>query len=246
MELLPYKFVEYKGIKLKEFDLDAAVLRKPAILLIDELAHTNAPGMRHPKRYQDVMEVLESGIDVYTTLNVQHLESINDVVERITGIKVRETLPDSVLEDADEVELVDISPEELLERLEEGKVYSSAMAERATRNFFGKGNLLALRELALRRTAERVDAQMLTFRRDNAVRSTWAATERILVCVGPSPLSARLVRSAKRLASGLRAPWTAAFVDTGGAQPFSARPRAGRSSPATTRGPACAAARGLT
>lgn len=216
MEILPYKVVDYKNVRLKEFDLDAAIARRPALLLIDELAHTNAPGSRHPKRWQDVAEVLDAGIDVYTTLNVQHLESVNDIVERVTGVKVRETLPDSVFEEADEVELVDISPEELLERLSEGKVYTSDTAERATRNFFGKGNLLALRELALRRTAERVDAQMLTFRRAHSVRSTWAATERILVCVGPSPLSARLVRSGKRLASGLRAPWTAAFVDTGG------------------------------
>src|SRR5205807_1213444 len=161
MELLPYQFVEYKNVRLKEFDLDAALKRKPAILLVDELAHTNAPGMRHPKRWQDVMEVLDAGIDVYTTLNVQHLESLNDVIERITGIKVRETLPDSVLEEADEVELVDVSPEELLERLGEGKIYMPEQAERVTRNFFSKGNLLALRELALRRTAERVDAQML-------------------------------------------------------------------------------------
>lgn len=214
MEILPYKIVEYKNVKLKEFDLDGALKRKPALLLIDELAHTNAPGMRHPKRWQDVAEVLDAGIDVYTTLNVQHLESVNDIVERITGVKVRETLPDSVLEEADEVELVDTSPEELLERLGEGKVYAGEMAERVTRNLFSKGNLLALRELALRRTAERVDAQMQVFRRENAVRSTWAASERILVCVSPSPLSARLVRSTKRLASGLRAPWTAAYIET--------------------------------
>ena len=214
MEILPYKTVDYKNVRLKEFDLDTAIKRRPALLLIDELAHTNAPGMRHPKRWQDVSEVLDAGIDVYTTLNVQHLESVNDIVERITGVKVRETLPDSVLEEADEVELVDISPEELLERLGEGKVYAGEMAEQATRNFFSKGNLLALRELALRRTAERVDAQMQDFRRENAVRATWAASERILVCVSPSPLSARLIRSAKRLAVGLRAPWVAAYIET--------------------------------
>jgi len=214
MEILPYRVVEYKNVQLREFDLDAAIKRRPALLLIDELAHTNAPGMRHPKRWQDVVEVLEVGIDVFTTLNVQHLESVNDVVERITGVKVRETLPDSILEDADEVELVDVSPEELLERLSEGKVYAGDMAERATRNFFSKGNLLALRELALRRTAERVDAQMSDFRRENAVRATWAASERILVCVSPSPLSARLIRSGKRLATGLKAPWIAAYIET--------------------------------
>lgn len=214
MEIVPYQVVEYRNVRLREFDLDAALKRRPALLLIDELAHTNAPGMRHPKRWQDVKEVLDAGIDVYTTLNVQHLESVNDIVERITGIKVRETLPDSVLEEADEVELVDISPEELLERLGEGKVYTADMAERATANFFSKGNLLALRELALRRTAERVDAQMRDFRREHAVRSTWAVSERILVCVGPSPLSARLIRSTKRLAAGLNAPWIAAHIET--------------------------------
>src|SRR5260221_5448902 len=136
MELLPYKFVDYKNVRLKEFDLDAAIQRRPAILLIDELAHTNAPGMRHPKRWQDLIEVLDAGIDVYTTLNVQHLESVNDIVERIIGVKVRETLPDSVLEQADDVELIDIAPDELLERIEEGKVYAPEMAERASRNFF--------------------------------------------------------------------------------------------------------------
>ena len=214
MELLPYKYVDYKNVRLKEFDLDAALKRHPAILLVDELAHTNAPGMRHPKRYQDVTELLDAGIDVYTTVNVQHLESLNDIVERITGVKVRETLPDSVLEQADEVELVDISPAELLERIQEGKVYTSDMAERATRHFFSKGNLMALRELALRRTAERVDAQMEDFRRENRVRESWPTSERLLVCISPSPLSARLVRSAKRLAMGLKAEWIAAYVET--------------------------------
>ena len=161
MEILPYKIVEYRGAKLKEFDLDAALARRPAVVLVDELAHTNAPGMRHPKRWQDVAELLEAGINVYTTLNVQHLESVNDVVERITGVRVRETLPDAVLEQADEVELVDIAPEELLERFREGRVYQPEVAERASKHFFTKGNLIALRELALRTTAQRVDAQML-------------------------------------------------------------------------------------
>jgi two-component system sensor histidine kinase KdpD len=214
MELLPYQFVDYKNIQLREFDLDAALKRKPALLLVDELAHTNAPGMRHDKRYQDVIEVLEAGIDVYTTLNVQHLESLNDIVEKITGVRVREKLPDSVLESADEVELVDISPEELIERLDEGKVYTGQMADRAKQNFFSKGNLLALRELALRRTAERVDEQMRDYRQQNAVRGPSAASDRILVCVSPSPLSGRLIRSAKRLAMALRAPWVAAYVET--------------------------------
>ena len=171
MELLPYKIVEYRNAKLKEFDLDAALARKPALICVDELAHTNAPGMRHPKRWQDVVELLDAGINVYTTLNVQHLESVNDIVERITGVKVRETLPDSVLEQADEVELVDIAPEELLERFREGKVYRPEQAERAAKHFFTKGNLIALRELALRTTAQRVDAQMQEVRREAGVRT---------------------------------------------------------------------------
>lgn len=213
MEILPYRVVEYRGVKLREFDLDAALARKPALLLVDELAHTNAPSSRHPKRWQDVLELLEAGIDVYTTLNVQHLESVNDIVHRITGVTVRETLPDSVFEQADQVELVDTAPEELLERLSEGKVYAGEMAERAVRNFFSKGNLLALRELALRRTAQRVDAQMDDFRRENRVRGVWPAGERLLVCVSPSPLSARLARSTKQLADGLKAQWTAVYVE---------------------------------
>src|SRR4051812_10390912 len=195
MEILPYKVVEYRNAKLKEFDLDTALARKPAVLCVDELAHTNAPGMRHLKRWQDVAELLDGGINVYTTLNVQHLESVNDIVERISGVKVRETLPDSVLEQADEVELVDIAPEELLERFREGKVYRPEQVEQAAKHFFTKGNLIALRELALRTTAQRVDAQMQEARREAGVRASWAATERVLVCVSPSPMSRRLVRS---------------------------------------------------
>jgi two-component system sensor histidine kinase KdpD len=214
LDLLPYRVVEYRGAKLNEFDLDAALARKPAVCCVDELAHANAPGMRHEKRWQDVRELLDACIDVYATLNVQHLESVNDVVARVTGVRVRETLPDAVLEQADKVELIDISPEELLERFHEGKVYRPEQAERAAKHFFNRGNLLALRELALRTTAQRVDAQMRDFRRDQGVRATWAVTERVLVCVGPSPLSPRLVRSAKRLADGLRAPWVAAYVET--------------------------------
>ncbi|MGA2500183.1 MAG: sensor histidine kinase KdpD, partial [Tepidisphaeraceae bacterium] len=214
MDLLPYRCVEYKGITLKELDLDAALKRKPALVLVDELAHTNAPGLRHAKRWQDVMELLDAGIDVYTTLNVQHLESLNDIVQRITGVAVRETLPDAVLEQADEVELIDTSPEELLERLAEGKIYRADIAQMATKHFFNKGNLIALREMALRRTADRVDDQMQDFRTGEGVRETWAASERLLVCVGPSPLSARLVRATKRLAVGLKARWIAAHVET--------------------------------
>lgn len=225
MEILPYTIVEYRNAKLKEFDLDAALARKPAVICVDELAHTNAPSMRHPKRWQDVFELLDAGINVYTTLNVQHLESVNDIVERITGVKVRETLPDSVLEQADEVELVDIAPEELLERFSEGKVYRPEQAERAARHFFTKGNLIALRELALRTTAQRVDAQMQEARREAGARAAWEATERVLVCVSPSPMSRRLVRSARRLASSLRAEWIAVHVETARSSRMSAEDR---------------------
>lgn len=212
MEILPHKSIEYRNTIFKEFDLDAALAKKPAVVCVDELAHTNAPGMRHPKRWQDVVELLEAGINVYTTLNVQHLESVNDIVERVTGVRVRETLPDSVLEMADEVELVDIAPEELLERFREGKIYRPDQAERAAKHFFTKGNLIALRELALRTTAQRVDEQMQEARRQAGVRTAWAASERVLVCVGPSPMSPRLVRASRRLAASLRADWIAAYV----------------------------------
>lgn len=208
------KLVDYRGRTLKEFDLEAALQRRPHLICVDELAHTNAPGLRHEKRWQDVFELLEAGIDVFTTLNVQHLESVKDIVESITGVEVRETLPDEVLDRADEIELIDTTPDELTKRLVEGKVYRPDIAERAIRQFFNKGNLTALRELALRRTAERVDAQMLEHRQRARVRQTWAASERIIVCVGPSPLSARLVRSARRLAVSLRAQWSAVFVET--------------------------------
>ncbi|QOV89993.1 sensor histidine kinase [Humisphaera borealis] len=214
MEILPYKLVEYRNATLKEFDVDAALARKPSLVLVDELAHSNAPGMRHAKRWQDISDLLDAGINVYSTLNVQHIESVNDIVERITGVRVRETLPDAVLEQADEVELVDIAPEELLERFREGRIYRPEQAERAAKHFFTKGNLIALREMALRTTAQRVDAQMLEARREAGVRTTWPASERVLVCIGPSPMSVRLIRSAKRLAAGLKAGWVAAYVET--------------------------------
>lgn len=214
LPVLARRAVDYKGRILDEFDLDAARMRKPEILLVDELAHTNAPGSRHPKRWQDVMELLDAGIDVYTTLNVQHVESLNDVVAQITHIKVQETVPDSVLERADEIEVIDIAPEALLARLEAGKVYLPAQAERAAQNFFQRKNLLALRELALRRTAQHVDRDVLAYRTEHGVEEAWPAGERILVCVGPSPGSDRLVRAAYRLASGLRAPWVAAYVES--------------------------------
>jgi two-component system, OmpR family, sensor histidine kinase KdpD len=217
MEILPYKMVEYKNTQFKEFDLDGALSRKPSLVCVDELAHTNIPGTpapRHAKRFQDVLELIDAGINVYTTLNVQHLESVNDIVERTSGIKVRETLPDWVLEQADEVQLIDISPDKLIERIAEGKIYKQHQADHITKQFFNRGNISALRELALRRTADRVDAQMEDFRREAGVKTLWPTAERILVCVGPSPFSARLVRSARRMAAALKTQWIAASVDT--------------------------------
>jgi len=214
LEQLPPRPVDYMGRQLKEFDLDGALARKPALILVDELAHSNAAGSRHPKRWQDVEELLDAGIDVWTTVNVQHLESLNDIVGGITGIQVRETLPDRVFEQADEVALVDLPPDELLQRMKEGKVYLAHQAERAIRNFFRKGNLIALRELSLRRTADRVDAQMREYRTDAAIREVWQAKERLLVCVGPGAGGDRLVRAAARLAASLHADWIAAYVET--------------------------------
>ncbi len=214
LEVLPPRIVPYQGKELREFDLDAALARKPALILVDELAHSNVAGSRHPKRWQDVEELLAAGIDVWTTVNVQHLESLNDVVGGITGIQVRETLPDRIFEHADEVALVDLPPDELLQRMKEGKVYLAQQAERAIRNFFRKGNLSALRELALRRTADRVDAQMREYRTDKAISEVWEAKERLLVCLGPGAGGDRLVRAAARLAGNLHADWIAVYVET--------------------------------
>lgn len=214
LELLGPSVVSHRGVELREFDFEGALAQRPRLLLVDELAHSNAPGMTHAKRWQDVEQLLAAGIDVYTTLNVQHLESLNDVVAQITGVKVRETVPDWIFDNADDVELVDLAPDDLLERLREGKVYVPREAERAMDNFFSKGNLIALRELALRRTAERVGAQMDVYRQENRVEGTWPARERLLVCVGPSPFAARLARATQRMAANLRAPWVAVHVET--------------------------------
>jgi two-component system sensor histidine kinase KdpD len=224
-ERLPPREVEHRGIRLLEFDIDAALARRPGLLLLDELAHTNAPGSRHPKRWQDARELLEAGIDVWTTLNVQHLESVNDLVERVTGVVVRETLPDHLLDDADEVEFVDLPPEDLLRRLAEGKVYLPDQAARAVKRFFRKGNLTALRELALRRTAEHVDADVQDYRLDHAIEATWPVAERVLVSIRPNPESGRLVRAARRLAARLRAEWIAVWVESPGQPPLSAAER---------------------
>ncbi len=216
LEILPPRRVEYRGSTLHEFDLDGALARRPTLLLVDELAHTNAPGARHPKRWQDVLELLGAGIHVYTTLNIQHLESLTDVVAKITGIVVRETVPDSVLDEADEVSLVDLPPDELLERLKEGKVYVPENAKEAIHNFFRKGNLIALRELALRRTADRVDVSMRGYMREHAIGTTWPVAERLLVSISPSPFSPQVVRAAKRMATALRAEWIVTYVETPG------------------------------
>ncbi len=217
LEVLPRRRVTYRGAVLEEFDLDRALARHPAILLLDELAHTNVPGSRHAKRWQDALELLDAGITVHTTLNVQHIESLNDVVAQITTVRVRETVPDSVLERAEEIELVDLPPDDLLVRLREGKVYIPEQARRAIDHFFRRGNLLALRELTLRRAAERLDEDVRAYRRAHEIEATWPAAERILVCVGASPSSARIIRAARRIAAGLRAPWVAAYVEAGDA-----------------------------
>ncbi len=207
---------EYRGIMLEEFDLDAALARRPGLILVDELAHTNVPGSRHPKRWQDVEELLAAGISVYSTLNVQHIESLNDVVAQITGITVRETLPDSVFDGADEIELADLAADDLLARLRQGKVYMPDQAAAAIERFFRKGNLIALRELTLRRAAERVDAQMRGYMREAGIHATWPAGDRILVCIGPNPQGARLVRAGKRMAAGLKCEWRVVNVERPG------------------------------
>lgn len=214
LEILSRKDVFYKGVILKEFDLDGALARKPRLILVDELAHTNAPGLRHAKRWQDIEELLEVGIDVYTTINVQHWETLNDVVAQITGVTVRETVPDTFLKKAHELELVDLAPEDLLRRLKEGKVYKDELAGRAAENFFQTGNLIALRELALRHAAERVDAQMQAFKVRHAIDEVWPVGEKILVGVSSSPLSPRLIRAAGRMATRLHASWIALHVET--------------------------------
>ncbi|MGH6881332.1 DUF4118 domain-containing protein [Hypericibacter sp.] len=213
LEVPPRRSVSYKGKTLQEMDVDGLLKRRPKLALVDELAHTNAPGSRHLKRFQDVEDLLAAGIDVYATINIQHIESLNDVVARITRIRVRETVPDSVIDRADEIEIIDITPEELIKRLKEGKVYVREAAERAVRHFFQPGNLTALRELALRRTAERVDDQMLDYMRAHAIQGPWAAGDRVLVCVNERPNAEGAVRYGKRLADRLRAPWQAVYIE---------------------------------
>ena len=214
LEILPLREVEYRGRKLHEFDLDGALARRPGLLLVDELAHSNVALSRHPKRWQDIEELIAAGLDVWTTVNVQHLESLNDIVGGITGVKVGETLPDRLLDEADEIVLVDLPPDELLKRLREGKVYLPQQAARAIHHFFRKGNLIALRELALRRTAERVDDEMKVYRSSQSIRPVWKASEALLAAVGPAPDSEAVVRAAARLAAQLDARWHAVYVET--------------------------------
>lgn len=213
-ERLPLRVLAYRGQALEEFDIDAALARAPALILMDELAHSNVAGSRHPKRWHDVHELIGAGIDVYTTVNVQHLETLNDVVSGITGIRVWETVPDHVFDEADEIVLVDLPPDELLQRLRQGKVYLPQQAERAVRNFFRKGNLIALRELALRRTADRVDEQMLAYRREISAGTVWHTGEALLVCIGSGVGAERLVRTGARMAGRIESPWHAIHVET--------------------------------
>ena len=214
LEVIPPIKVDYRNIQLPEMDIDKILARKPQLVLVDELAHTNAPGSRHAKRYQDVEELLAVGINVYTTLNIQHLESLNDVVAQITGTKVRETIPDRVIDEVTDIELIDLPTDELLNRLKEGKVYIPEQAERAIEKFFRQGNLTALRELTMRRAAERVDDLMLDYMGKRAIPGPWPAGERLLVCVSPGAISERLIRSARRLADELKAEWYAIYVET--------------------------------
>lgn len=214
LEKLPLQTIDYRGKNYVEFDIDKALARSPALILVDEMAHTNIPGARHTKRWQDIKELLDRGIDVYTTLNVQHVESLNDVLLQITGVKVHETIPDSILDLADTIELIDLPPDDLLKRLQEGKVYLSQQAELARENFFRPGNLTALRELALRYTAEQVNTQVLLHRQGQAAEQIWPTSERLLVCVGPGEGSAKLIRSARRMAANLHVDWITVFVDS--------------------------------
>jgi two-component system sensor histidine kinase KdpD len=213
LEVVPRRRVTYQGHTLSEMDIDAILARRPALVLVDELAHTNAPGSRHPKRYLDVEELLAAGIDVYTTVNIQHLESLNDIVAQITRVRVRETVPDRIV-DAAEVEVIDLTPDDLMQRLREGKIYIADQAERALKHYFSPGNLTALRELALRRAAERVDEQMVSYMQEHAIAGPWPAGERLLVCISEQPGATQLVRYGKRVADRLRGPWTALYVET--------------------------------
>ena len=226
LEVVPRRTQDYKGISLAEFDLDAVLKRRPAAVLVDELAHTNAPWCRHPKRYQDVEELLVAGIDVYTTVNVQHFESQNDVVARITGVRTQETVPDDVLDRADEVQVIDIPLEELFERLREGKVYIPEQARQAMAGFFQRGNLVALREITLSVAARKVDSELVNYMKAKAIPGTWPAARKLMVCIGPTPYASQLVRKAYALAQGTSAEWFAVNVSTPSTRELSVQQKA--------------------
>ena len=221
LEVLPRRVGEYQGIKLEEMDLDAVLARKPAAVLVDELAHSNAPWGRHPKRWLDVEEILAAGIDVYTTVNIQHFESQNDIVAKITGIRMHETVPDDVLERADEVQVVDIPLEELLDRLREGKVYIPEQAQRAMQSFFQRGHLVALREITLSAVARKMSAELVDYMKSKAIQASWPSSGKLLVCIGPSPYASQLVRKAYRLASNTHAEWYVVNVESPSLRPLS-------------------------
>ena len=214
LEIIPRRQIEYRGVTLPEMDLDAVLARHPQIAVVDEYAHTNAPGSRHTKRYQDVEELLDAGIDVYTTLNIQHVESLRNIVAQVTDIWMRETIPDSAVDAASEIELVDLPPEELIKRLLEGKVYTSDQLPAAITQFFRKGNLTALRELAMRTAAQRVEKQMQAYMEEQSIPGPWPTGERLLVWISPDSAGANIVRSARRLAAQLNAEWFAVHVET--------------------------------
>jgi two-component system, OmpR family, sensor histidine kinase KdpD len=220
LEVLPRQKIDYRGVTLEEMDTDAIIARHPEIALIDELAHTNVAGSKHTKRYQDVFDLLDAGIDVITTLNVQHLESLNDLVESITGVRVRETLPDRILDEADEVELIDIAPSALRQRMKHGNIYPAERIEPALNNFFREGNLTALRELALRRTAEKTESQLQKYMTDHEINTQWSTTEHVLVGFDWRPQSLSIIRDAWRLSHGLHADLIAIYIELEGYQAF--------------------------
>ena len=223
LEVIPRSQVNYRNATLSDMNLDAVLSRRPTLVLVDELAHSNAPGLRHPKRYQDVEEILDAGINVYTTINIQHVESLKDIIQQITGVVVRETVPDRIIDEANDIELVDLPPDELINRLRDGKVYITDQAARALDKFFRKGNLNALRELSLRRTADRVDNQMLSYMQTKSIPGPWAVGDRILVSISSHPMGERLVRAGRRLADDLKAEWYVVFVETPGHMHMPAR-----------------------
>lgn len=213
LEVLPRKKIEYNGVVLEEMDAEAVIARRPKAVLVDELAHTNVPGSKNKKRYEDVEEILKSGINVITTLNIQHMESLNDVVKKITGIPVRETIPDYIVEKADEVVVVDITPDSLQNRLKRGNVYKLDKVDQALKNFFRKGNLNALREIALRQTAQEVDEDLEEYMKEHGINDTWQTVERVLVCISPSPSAKKLIRRGARIAKRYKCEWIVASVD---------------------------------